>query len=49
MDYVAKRLQIGRIHQRIGVTPKLYLSGINRLQHLLEDIMVVTPIDLFSI
>ncbi|MCG3880729.1 protoglobin domain-containing protein, partial [Psychrobacter sp. Ps6] len=39
MDYVAKRLQIGRIHQRIGVTPKLYLSGINRLQHLLEDII----------
>lgn len=37
--YVEKRLRIGKVHQRIGVSPKLYLSGINQLQLLLEDVM----------
>ncbi|OEF23550.1 GGDEF domain-containing protein [Vibrio rumoiensis] len=38
-DYVDKRLRIGKVHQRIGVSPKLYLSGINQLQLLLEDLI----------
>ncbi|WP_287024910.1 protoglobin domain-containing protein [Vibrio sp.] len=39
LAYVEKRLRIGKVHQRIGVSPKLYLSGINQLQLLLEDII----------
>ncbi len=35
--YVNKRLRIGKIHQRIGVGPKLYLSAISRLQQILEQ------------
>lgn len=35
--YVDKRLRIGKIHHRIGVSPKLYLSGINQLQLLIEE------------
>lgn len=31
-DYVSKRLRIGLVHQRIGVPPELYLSGIYQLQ-----------------
>lgn len=38
-DYVDTRLRIGKVHQRIGVSPKLYLSGINQLQLLLEDMI----------
>ncbi len=36
-DYVNKRLRIGKVHQRIGVSPKLYLTGINQLQAILEE------------
>ncbi|GLT14281.1 GGDEF domain-containing protein [Vibrio algivorus] len=39
LTYVEKRLRIGKVHHRIGVSPKLYLSGINQLQLLLEDII----------
>ncbi|MGB2078697.1 MAG: GGDEF domain-containing protein [Vibrio sp.] len=39
LAYVDKRLRIGKVHQRIGVSPKLYLSGINQLQLLLEDLL----------
>ncbi|MFV0574428.1 MAG: GGDEF domain-containing protein [Vibrio sp.] len=39
LPYVEKRLRIGKVHQRIGVSPKLYLSGINQLQLLLEDVI----------
>lgn len=39
LNYVEKRLRIGKVHHRIGVSPKLYLSGINQLQLLLEDII----------
>lgn len=31
-DYVSKRLRIGLVHQRIGVSTDLYLSGIYQLQ-----------------
>ena len=37
--YVDKRLRIGKIHHRIGVSPKLYLSGINQLQLLIEEVI----------
>lgn len=36
-DYVNKRLRIGKIHQRIGVSPKLYLSAVSQLQRVIED------------
>ncbi|MCF7354781.1 GGDEF domain-containing protein [Vibrio sp. CK2-1] len=39
LDYVETRLRIGKVHHRIGVSPKLYLSGINQLQLLLEDVI----------
>lgn len=35
MNYVEKRLRIGKVHQRIGVSSKLYLSGVHMLQNLL--------------
>ena len=35
-DYVNKRLRIGKVHNRIGVSPKLYISAINMLQSVLE-------------
>ncbi len=34
-DYANSRLRIGLIHQRIGVTPQLYLAAVNLLQGLL--------------
>ena len=34
-EYVNHRLRIGMVHKRIGVEPKLYLSGINKLKQLL--------------
>lgn len=30
-EYVVHRLQVGRIHERMGVTPKLYMSAIRQL------------------
>lgn len=34
--YVSSRLRIGLVHKRIGVSPKLYLSGIQKLTELIE-------------
>lgn len=34
-EYVSSRLRIGLVHKRIGVPPKLYLSGIQKLSELL--------------
>ena len=34
-EYVNKRLRVGKIHKRIGVTPKLYMSAICLLQSIL--------------
>ncbi|MBU1169329.1 MAG: GGDEF domain-containing protein [Proteobacteria bacterium] len=36
-DYVQSRLRIGLVHKRIGVTPKLYISSIRTLLHLLSE------------
>ena len=32
VDYVSKRLRIGLVHQRIGVSTELYLAGVYQLQ-----------------
>lgn len=34
-EYVQSRLRIGMVHKRIGVTPKLYISAVHKLQGLL--------------
>jgi diguanylate cyclase (GGDEF)-like protein len=34
-DYVNKRLRIGKVHKRIGVSPKLYISAISLLETIL--------------
>ena len=36
-DYVNKRLRIGKVHQRIGVSPKLYIAAIHLLQQVLNS------------
>ena len=36
-EYVNRRLRIGKIHERIGVSPKLYISAIYLLQKVLKD------------
>ncbi|WP_054773970.1 protoglobin domain-containing protein [Methylogaea oryzae] len=35
MEYINDRLRIGLVHKRIGVKPKLYLSGIDTLSDIL--------------
>ena len=35
-EYVNKRLRIGKVHKRIGVSPKLYLSGMTQLEMILQ-------------
>lgn len=35
-EYVNKRLRVGKIHKRIGVTPKLYMSAVWLLMTVLE-------------
>ena len=34
-EYVNKRLRIGKVHKRIGVSPKLYVSAIRLLEHVM--------------
>ena len=36
-DYVNRRLRIGKVHKRIGVSPKLYLSAVWLLQSTLNE------------
>lgn len=36
-EYVNKRLRIGKVHKRIGVSPKLYVSAVNLLMTVLND------------
>ncbi|MCW9032783.1 MAG: GGDEF domain-containing protein [Alphaproteobacteria bacterium] len=36
-EYVNKRLRIGKVHKRIGVSPKLYVSAVNQLQIAIDD------------
>lgn len=37
LEYINNRLRIGLVHKRIGVEPKLYLSAIHTLKHLLHE------------
>lgn len=39
-QYVNKRLRIGMVHKRIGVSPKLYISAINLLGTILERYVI---------
>ena len=36
-NYVNKRLRIGKVHKRIGVSPKLYVSAVHQLSTSLTD------------
>lgn len=36
-QYVESRLRAGKIHKRIGVTPKLYMSAMSHLQIILQE------------
>ena len=40
MEYVDKRLRIGKVHHRIGVSPKLYVSAMSRLQNAIEKVIL---------
>ncbi len=40
-EYVNKRLRIGKIHQRIGVSPKLYVSALTLLERTLCDSLFI--------
>lgn len=44
-DYVNKRLRIGKVHMRIGVSPKLYTTALRILHDLLEDEIEVIAAD----
>ncbi len=39
VEYVNKRLMIGKVHKRIGVSPKLYVSAIVLLQSVIEEVL----------
>lgn len=39
LDYVNRRLRIGKIHQRIGVSPKLYISAVYLLQKIMHQVI----------
>jgi diguanylate cyclase (GGDEF)-like protein len=36
-EYVNKRLRVGKVHKRIGVTPKLYMSAVRLLMSILDQ------------
>lgn len=40
MEYVNQRLRIGKVHQRIGVSSKLYLAAIYQLQTVINNIFL---------
>jgi len=44
-EYVNKRLRIGKVHKRIGVSPKLYVSAVNLMQSVLEKFIAEHPKD----
>jgi diguanylate cyclase (GGDEF)-like protein len=39
LEYCNNRLRIGRVHKRLGVTPKLYMSAIATLQEILDKVI----------
>lgn len=44
-EYVASRLRIGRTHQRIGVSPQLYLAAAEMLLDMLRQIICRQPLE----
>jgi len=42
-EYVNKRLRIGKVHKRIGVPPKLYVSAVHLLESLLIEHVIRPP------
>lgn len=40
-EYVNRRLRIGKVHQRIGVSSKLYLAAIYQLQNILNNTLLM--------
>lgn len=40
-EYVNRRLRIGKVHQRIGVSSKLYLAAIYQLHRILDDTLLM--------
>ena len=40
MEYVDKRLRIGKVHHRIGVSPKLYVSAMMQLETAVGDCII---------
>lgn len=41
-EYVNRRLRIGKVHQRIGVSSKLYLAAIFQLQKILNNTLLMS-------
>jgi len=41
-EYVNRRLRIGMVHQRIGVSSKLYLAAIYQLQKIINNTLLMT-------
>ncbi|MEG3639349.1 GGDEF domain-containing protein [Magnetococcus sp. PR-3] len=39
-DYLNKRLRIGKIHERIGVSPSLYVTAVARLENILQSMLL---------
>nr|CRH08000.1 Protein of unknown function. putative diguanylate cyclase, predicted [Candidatus Magnetococcus massalia] len=39
-EYVNKRLRIGKIHQRIGVSPSLYVSAVAQLENFIQTLLL---------
>lgn len=44
-EYVNRRLRIGKVHQRIGVSSKLYLAAIYQLQKILNNTLLMAGIN----
>lgn len=40
MEYVDKRLRIGKVHHRIGVSPKLYVSAMMQLENAVDNCII---------
>lgn len=38
-SYANQRLRIGKVHKRLGVTPRLYISSLSTLQRLLDELI----------
>ena len=48
-DYVNSRLRIGKIHARIGVPPKLYVSSMHLLEGMLVETLCTGPAEPLSL